>query len=149
MSIAAGNLQGQIPEREPRTPPVAGDFQVGQYVRVTAPGIVIDGGLIQSILGDTLFVVSEGLQWSVQTSQIEAIDVRVNKAVGKAVGGFAIGALLGIASEFVLHKGDGCNDRFRECPASYGRNILIVGGLGAVIGLVVANTTTYWRQIFP
>ncbi len=147
--LTPDETQGQSADPQEGVPPAASQFRVGQFVRLTAPGIVIDGGVIESVGGDTLFVASEGMQWSVQASLLEAISVRESRVVRYTIVGAVPGALVGVLGKILKNKMD-CSSRRTNCPpANLHKGALIGGALGSVIGLIIGKTSTHWRQVFP
>ena len=137
----------QTSESTPGNPPPASRFQVGQFVRLTAPGIVIDEGVVRSVAGNTLVVASQGMELAVEASLLEAISVRERRWRGPIVKSALPGVLLGVLGKAMFNKMD-C--RRRNCPQpGLGKGALIGGALGSAVGLVVALNSTYWRQVFP
>ncbi|MEZ4416134.1 MAG: hypothetical protein R3E10_10265 [Gemmatimonadota bacterium] len=143
---AAGHAQTDPSEV---TAPITSQIRAGQYVRLTAPGVVIDGGRIEAVAGDTLLVAAEGLQWAVQASLLESMSVRESRVVRSTVIGAVPGAALGVFGKILINKMD-CSSNRTDCPPSnLSKGVLIGAGLGSVIGFIVGKTSEHWRQVVP
>ena len=146
LATGASSVAAQaIPEL--RDPPAASEFSPGQLVRLTAPGLVIESGLIEAIEGDAIVVSASGQEWSVDTQTLEEVFVQ-ERLVGRyTLVGFFPGLAAGAIAEVFIHKFQ-CDEPCTESSA-YGRSALIGGLAGAGMGAIIGATTTRWRQLFP
>jgi len=142
-------LSAQTASSHAQTPSSITDDLVGKYVRLTAPGVVIDGGVIESIAGDTLLVGSEGIQWSVQASLLESLSIRESRTARAAVIGAVPGAVLGVLGKYLINKMD-CPRNGLNCPpANLSTGVLIGAGVGSLIGAIAGSMSEHWRDVIP
>ena len=153
--LGAGGLLGhdelsaQTADPLGQTTPSISDDLIGKFVRLTAPGVVIDGGVIESIAGDTLLVASEGIRWSVQGSLLESLSIRESRTARAAVIGAVPGVVLGVLGKYLINKMD-CSSNGLDCPpANLATGALVGAGLGSLIGAIAGSMSEHWRDVVP
>jgi len=108
-------------------------LNVGQQVRIQAPGTVVELGTVSEIDERTLYVLEGGQEWLVEVGTIERLEVRRRSVIQYALILGAIGAGAGAAAR-----------KFRE---SISPTPFLVGGV--VGGAALGFTQWRWQVTFP
>ncbi len=73
-------------------------LEVGQQVRVQAPGLSVQLGTVSEIDATTLYVLEEGQEWVIEARTIERLEVRRRSVAQNVLIFGAIGALAGLGA---------------------------------------------------
>lgn len=120
----------------------------GERVRLLAPGISIQDGVVVSASVDLLSVLEESQRWEVTPRAVERLLVRERSTYRTLLGGALFGAATGFGMGYFYEKlvcdtGGGCGSHIIISAGAIGT--LLGGGGGAVLGY----RSVSWRQRFP
>ncbi len=120
---------------------------IGDRVRISIPGTIIESALVQNVTSDSLHVAEGGQEWFLVGERIEALSVEKRKTLRFAVGGTVAGVLLGLAGQVFLNPIlCGLQD---DCDKGFAKGALISGGIfGVGLGLVGYHERE-WRPLIP
>ena len=124
-------------------------LDVGQQVRVQAPGMAIELGTVSEIDAQTLFVLEDGQEWLIDIRAIERLEVREHPMVSNVILFGAIGAVLALAAGKA--KGLGCAEgpSGNACREASGVSVPLFGIGGAAVGALVGRSQWRWNVLFP
>lgn len=120
-------------------------------VRLMAPGVIVEDGLLLGLLQDSLLVADADARFSVGLREIEGLSVQGSRARSVALQAGAVGLVAGAAAGFFLGYFH-CGDDVQEC--GHARTValrwgLVFGSAGVVVGGVVGSRMQVWREVFP
>ena len=121
-------------------------------VRLMAPGVVVEGGLLLGLRSDSVLVADADARFTVGLDEIEALAVEGSlwRSVGLQSG--AVALVAGAAAGFFLGYAN-CGNQFEGCDQHAWRVALrwglVFGAGGAVAGATIGSRMRRWRQVFP
>lgn len=126
-------------------------LEVGQMVRLTAPGLWLEDVALETVGPDSLLLIDQGALVAVGYDELESISLRVDHARTGALvgggGGVLVGGLFGaMVSAFGCPDPSSCTSSERS-GAAWGAGIGFL--VGAVAGAWIGSASTSWRPVFP
>lgn len=121
-------------------------------VRLMAPGVVVDDGLLLGLRSDSVLVADADARFSVGLGEIEALSVEGSLRRGVGLQSGAVALVAGAAAGFFLGYAN-CGNQFEGCDQHAWRVALrwglVFGTGGAVAGATIGSRMRRWRQLFP
>lgn len=123
-------------------------LEPGERVRLLAPGISIEDGVVVSASMDLLRVLEESQRWEVTPRSVERLSVRRRDTRRTLLAGAIFGAVAGFGMGYFYEKlvcdtGGGCGSSVIISAGIVGT--VLGGGGGAMLGY----RSISWRQRFP
>jgi hypothetical protein len=133
MAFGLGVLPSGVSAQVTNAAAAVSALNVGEQVRIQAPGASVELGIVSELDASTLYVTESGQEWLVDILSIERLEVRRRSVVKYALIFGVVGALAGAGA----HK-------FRETVAP--GPFLYAGVAG---GALFGYTQWQWRVRYP
>jgi hypothetical protein len=121
-------------------------LKAGDFVRLAAPGLVVDSAVVLSVTTDSLQVEQRGQSWRLSSRSIQRLDVQRNLARRWTIGGALMGLPLGALAEHFLSQvgcGNDCEDARHGVGAI--RGTLVLG----LVGFAIGSVSHRWIPLMP
>lgn len=126
-------------------------LEVGQTVRLTAPGLWLEDVSLRTVGADSLHLMDQGAVVAVGYDEVESLSLQVNHTrTGALIGGgsgLLVGGLFGaMVSAFGCPNPNSCTTSERN-GAAWG------GGVGLLVGTIagawIGSASKSWQPVFP
>lgn len=126
-------------------------LEVGQLVRLTAPGLWLEDVALQTVGPDSLHLADQGAVVAVGYDELESLSFQVGHTrTGALIGGgsgLLVGSLFGaMISAFGCPNPSSCTTSERS-GAAWGAGVGLLAG--AIAGAWIGSASKSWQPIFP
>lgn len=126
-------------------------LEVGQTVRLTAPGLWLEDVTLETLGRDSLLIADQGGVVAVGYDELESLSFRVGHArMGAVIGGGSgvlVGGLFG-----AMISAFGCPNP-SSCTTSERNGAVWGGGVGLLVGAIaggwIGSASKSWQPVFP